>query len=351
MATNRKLPRIIALIIILALAGGGYLVINRHGQTTPTELQLYGNVDIRQIQLAFQESGRVEKILVQEGDTVKKGELLAEIDPVRYQANLDRARAELAAQEQVVKQLKAGSRPQEIAKAQADVRAEEAKLRDSALTLNRLQQVVKKNAVSKQQVDDATAAHSAATEGLEAARQALNLVLAGPRQEEIAAAQAKLLALQAGVDLAAKELSDTKLLAPTDAVVRDRIMEPGDMAFPATPILTLAQTNPLWIRGYVAERDLGKIWLGMKTSISTDSFPNKRYEGWLGYISPTAEFTPKTVETQTLRTRLVYQARIFICNPQNELRLGMPATVHIDLRQPHNKTKVDLTKICPLGSN
>jgi len=341
-----KIKRLIVLLVIAALAGGGYWYSRTMEQGPENRLLLYGNVDIRQVQLAFQESGRLEKLYVQEGDRVKEGTLLAEIDAIRYHADLQRTQAELAAQKQVVNRLQAGSRPQEIAKARADVRAWEAKLADTEVTLKRLQRLIKDQATSQQKVDDAATAEKAAKEGLEAARQALDLVLIGPRKEDIAAARAKLQAAEAGVTLAQKGLSDTKLYAPADAVVRDRIMEPGDMAFPSTPVLTLAKTDPLWVRVYVPESDLGRIVSGMKATITTDSYPGKTYSGWIGYISPTAEFTPKNVETEALRTRLVYQARIFACNPAQELRLGMPATVRIDLDQQKPEGPVYQSNVC-----
>ena len=106
------------------------------------------------------------------------------------------------------------------------------------------------------------------------------------------------------------------------------------MASPGVPAFTLALSNPLWVRAYVPETYLGRIRLGMKASITTDSYPGREFPGWIGYISPTAEFTPKNVETPELRTRLVYQVRVYTCNSQNELRLGMPATVSVALNQP-----------------
>jgi HlyD family secretion protein len=106
------------------------------------------------------------------------------------------------------------------------------------------------------------------------------------------------------------------------------------MASPQRPVYTLAMTDPLWVRVYVKESDLGRIRPGMRAEVATDSYPNKRYNAWLGYISPTAEFTPKSVETTEVRSSLVYQVRIFVCNPQGELRLGMPTTVMIALGQP-----------------
>lgn len=128
-------------------------------------------------------------------------------------------------------------------------------------------------------------------------------------------------------------LGKISLYAPADGVIQDRIREPGDMASPQLSLYTLALTDPIWVRAYVPGQDLGKIYSGMRAEVSTDSYPGKRYRAWLGYISPSAEFTPKSVETSEVRSNLVYQVRVFVCNPQNELRLGMPATVSIALDQ------------------
>jgi HlyD family secretion protein len=140
--------------------------------------------------------------------------------------------------------------------------------------------------------------------------------------------------------LAKKVWQDGHLYAPSDGIIQDRILEPGDMANSQSPIYTLALVNPVWARVYVSEQDLGKIHQGMRAQIYSDSYPDKSYSGWVGYISPTAEFTPKAVETVELRTSLVYQVRVFACNAQNELRLGMPITVSIDLTATEDiKTK------------
>ena len=328
-----KLKRLVVLLILAAVAGGGYWYYQNREQSPVDQLMLYGNVDIRQVQLAFHSTGRIQQIDVQEGDTVKAGQLLAAVDPVRYQSSLQQLQAEVAAQQQVVARLESGTRPQEIAEVKARVTAAEAKLHETTVTFGRLQKLVKKRGASQQQVDDAQSAYLSAQANLNAARQALDLAIQGPRVEDIAVAKASLQAKQAAVALAKQELADTKMYAPTAGVIRDRILQPGDMAFPATPVLTLALTDPLWVRAYVPESDLGKIRLGMAAGITTDSFPGKVYRGWIGYISPTAEFTPKTVETPALRTRLVYQVRVFACNTDNELRLGMPATVVLDLSQ------------------
>ena len=328
-----KLKRLVALLVVAALAGGAYYYYQTRRQGPENQLLLYGNVDIRQVQSAFHGTGRIEKILVQEGDRVKAGQLLATIDPVRYQVNLRRLEAELAAQQQVVVRLESGTRPQEIEEARARVKARQARLQETRITFERLQRLERQKGASRQQVDDARAAYLSAQADLKAVEQVLDLAIQGPRAEDIAAAKASLQAKKAAVTLAQQELADTRIYASSDGVIRDRILEPGDMAFPSTPVLTLALTDPLWVRAYVPESDLGKIRPGMKADIFTDSFPGKTYKGWVGYISPTAEFTPKTVETPALRTRLVYQVRVFACNPENELRLGMPATVVLDLTQ------------------
>ena len=324
----------VVLLLLIVAALGAYSYRAQQQPTDSHDLSLFGNIDIRQIRTAFQVSGQLAAIHVQEGDQVTAGTLLAEIDPVRYQANVQKARAELEAQQQVVNALVAGARPQEIKKAEAEVRSLTAQTAELKKTMNRLKKLIRTKVTSRQKLDDATSAFTTARERLEAARQTLDLVLAGPRKEDIAAAKAKLAAAQAAVTIAEKDLQDTKLFAPVASEIQSRLMEPGDMAFPSTPVLTLAQKEPLWVRTYIPEPDLGKISSGMRASVHTDSYPEKTYKGWIGFISPTAEFTPKNVETPSLRTRLVYQARVFVCNPDNELRLGMPATVSIDLTQP-----------------
>src|SRR6059058_2925643 len=156
---------------------------------------------------------------------------------------------------------------------------------------------------------------------------------AGPRQEEVAEAEARLQAAEAQLALLRQALADAQLVAPMDAVVRTRLMEPGEMASPQKPVFSLAVTDPKWVRAYVSEPDLGKVSPGMAASLVVDSFPERRFEGWVGFISPVAEFTPKAVQTQELRTSLVYEVRVFVKDSADELRLGMPATVSLPLDQ------------------
>ncbi len=336
--TRKRATLLVILFLLVAMVAFWYLH-RTEPSGTKKQLLLYGNVDIRQIQLAFHGTGRIQKLTVQEGDYVKSGDLVAEIDPVRYEASMARAAAELAAQEQVLARLVAGTRPEEIREAQARVKAAEAKWEDAKLVYERTKRLFGDKTVPKQKLDDAEAAFESARADLDAARQALALAVKGPREEDIAAARAQVRASEAALRLAERELADTKLYAPAPGVIQNRILEQGDMAFPETPVFTLALTNPIWVRAYIEEPDLGKIAPGMKAYVNTDSFPGKIYRGWIGFISPTAEFTPKEVQTTELRTKLVYRIRVYACNPEGELRLGMPATVTITLDQSRENLK------------
>jgi HlyD family secretion protein len=327
----KKIRRVLFPILLLCAVGAGAYWYLHNEQPVDNRLYLFGNVEIRQVNLAFQSTGRIQAIHVTEGNRVEAGQLMAVIDPERYEAAVSQARAETAAQQEIVSRLLAGSRPEEIAKARARVKASEAVLQEAQKNFRRSRILAKTQYVSQQQLDNQQANLESAQAVLEADEQMLQLAIKGPRKEDIAAARATLDARRAALALAEDRLADTRLYAPADGVVRDRILEPGDMAFPRTPVVTLALTSPLWVRAYVSEPDLGKIAPGMRAEVTTDSFPDKTYRGWIGYIAPTAEFTPKQVQTTELRSKLVYQVRVYVCDPQNELRLGMPATVAIDL--------------------
>jgi HlyD family secretion protein len=277
---KKKILILLAAAIVLGASGAAYF--GNHRAANGDTLTLYGNVDIRQVQLAFNGSERIAQMLVKEGDPVTKGQLLATLDTATLQ--------------------------QKVRKAEADTEGARLGAVNAASTYQRARMLVDKHFVAQQQADDARTASDAAQAGFHAA--------------------------QAGLELTRRALADASLYAPDSGIIQERILEPGDMASPQRPVYTLAMTDPLWVRVYVKESDLGKIRPGMRADVATDSYPNKRYNAWLGYISPTAEFTPKSVETTEVRSSLVYQVRIFVCNPQGELRLGMPTTVTIALGQP-----------------
>jgi HlyD family secretion protein len=326
----------IAIAALVIIAGG--LALWRMGESRPAdqELTLFGNVEIRDVQVAFAVSGRIQSILADEGDRVVKGQLLAELDDRRFVEAVDVRAAELATQQQVLLALEHGSRVEDIDQARGEVAALAAELEVAARHYERELDLRGRDAVSQQTVDDAKAARDAAEGHLLAARANLARLLAGPRAEDISGAQAGLAAAEAALARAQTDLEDTKLVAPSVGIIQNRLLEPGDMAGPQKPVFSLALINPIWVRAYLPEPDLGKIREGMPASITTDSFPDRSYAGWVGFISPTAEFTPKHVETTDLRTRLVYRIRVIACNSSGELRLGMPVTVKVKLDSPTN---------------
>ncbi len=300
-----------------------------------TELLLYGNVDLRQVELPFNGSERIAQVLVQEGDRVTQGQVLARLDTARLAPQLAKAEAEAAAQSEVVARLHHGNRPEEIAESQANVAAAAADADNARAQFARVRALSESSSgrgVSRQEMDAAKAALDMAEARLAVNRKALMLERIGPRKEDIAQADAQLRADQAQLALVQQQFKDAVLLAPLDAVVRSRIVEPGEMASPQKAAFTLAITDPKWVRVYVAETDLGSIHEGKSATVTVDAFPKRKFPGRIGFISSVAEFTPKSVETSELRSSLVYEVRVFVTDPKDELRLGMPATVHLPLR-------------------
>lgn len=337
----------ISILVVLILVAAGVLLWRRfHQKPAATDtLTIYGNVDIRQVQVAFNDNERIDKLLVDEGSAVHAGQLIGQLVHRRFSDAVAQNEALVAAQQQIVARLHAGSRPEEIAQARAEVQAAQANVaaaqanaKNAELLYGRQQTLAKQQYVSLQTRDDAERGYlarkaelAASQQVLAARQQALQLATIGPRKEDIAAAEAALHANQATLALAQKQLADTQLYAPSDGVIQNRILEPGDMATPQTPVYTLALDNPLWVRAYLPETHMGKVSPGMRAWIQTDSFPGQRFAGWVGFISPVSEFTPKNVETTELRSQLVYRVRVYACNPDHRLRLGMPVTVSIPL--------------------
>lgn len=344
---KKKVIRLVVIFILLAAVGAGLWVYFLQNKKEPkNELVLYGNVDIRQVELAFNASERIAEIMVREGEPVKTGQLLAVLETVRLQHGVDRVTSQVAAQRDEVAKLEAGTRVEEISRARAEVDAARTQADDLERTYRRLRPLAEKNLIAPEQIDQARAKADAAQAQQQAAMQELKLALAGPRKEDIAAARSQLKALEAEAALTRQNLADASLYAPSGGIIQNRILEPGDMASPQKAVFTLALIDPVWIRAYVPETNLGKLFPGMAAQVVTDSFPDKTYPAWIGYISPMAEFTPKTVETPELRTRLVYQVRVYVCNPRNELRLGMPATVIIPLNQSRQSAGVESIPPC-----
>jgi HlyD family secretion protein len=326
---NRKIL-VAALAAIVIVAGGAYWLMRP--SSAPKDIVLYGNVDLRQVDLPFNGTERIAAVLVQEGDRVHQGQILARLETKRLEPQVAQAKAQAAAQQAAVDRLHNGSRPEEVAQARAALDSAKADAENARRQAERFRSLIAASggrAASQQDLDNANAALDVANAKVVSQQKALDLAVVGPRKEDVAQAEAQLQAQQAQLALLTQQLADANLAAPVDAVIRSRLMEPGEMASPQKPVFTLAITDPKWVRAYVAETDLGKIRSGESASIGVDSFPNRRFEGWIGFISPVAEFTPKTVQTEELRSSLVYEIRVFVKDPDDQLRLGMPATVFL----------------------
>jgi len=328
---NKRLL-ILPLLLVVLGAGAYWYWSNRQEETPDDRLQLYGNIDLRLVNLAFEASGRIAAMPAREGAQVHAGDELARLDDRRLSLARDAAAAQVEAQQARLQELIAGSRPEEIRKLQAELDAARVEAKNAVRNAARVRELEQSKLASPQQSDDARTQADAARAQVKALEAALALAKAGARVEEISAARATLASLKAELALAERNLQDSVLHASADGIIQSRILEPGDMASPQQPVYTLAKHQPLWARVYVGETELGRVKPGMPAEVASDSFPGKVYAGWIGYISPSAEFTPKSVQTTEVRTDLVYQARVFVCNPHNELRLGMPVTVSLDLK-------------------
>ncbi|QID16586.1 HlyD family efflux transporter periplasmic adaptor subunit [Nitrogeniibacter mangrovi] len=328
---NKKLLAIP--VVLVAAAAAAWMATRDHAETA-NALVLQGNMDIREVDLAFNASGRVAEVLVREGDPVRKGQVLARLDTTRLALSLQQAQAQAQAQRSQVAKLKAGSRPEEIRQAAAERDAAQVAVREARQVYERQRGLLAKHFIAQQQVDSARNVLAAAQQRLKAADESYRLAQLGPRAEDVAAAEAGLAAQTAAVAGLEHDLTEGTLVAPEPGVIENRVLEPGDMASPQKTVLTLALTEPVWARVYLPEAALGRVPPGARAEITTDSHPDRKVAGWVGYVSPSAEFTPKSVETPELRTSLVYQARVFACEGQAALRQGMPVTVTIDYDQP-----------------
>jgi HlyD family secretion protein len=327
----KRLIRIIILVVlVLAVILGIRWFLQANGNQSASELRIYGNIDIRKANLAFNEQERIDQVLVEEGDRVTEGQVLARQQTNRLEAQIREIQAKIAAQQEVVKRFEAGTRPQEIEQARAEVAAARAQVKNTMKSYERIRQTSEAGATSQQALDNIRAQLDVDQAQLTVKEKALNLALEGPRKEDVAAAKNNLETLKASLSLLKIRLADMTLTSPSTGVIQNRILEPGEMASANRPVVTMALTDPKWVRAYVPEPDLGRINLGMKAEILSDSFPNQKFEGWIGFISPVAEFTPKTVETEDLRTKLVYEVRVYVHDSKDLLRLGMPVTVIVD---------------------
>jgi len=320
---NKKI--ILLIVIIIAVSGYVYYGKQQKAQQMADPV-LYGNVDIRSVNLAFRQAGRLENMWVDEGDNVLKGELLAQLDNADFINALEITKANLNLVNAQLAKVLSGARAQEIEAAHQDIIRLQSKLVLANSTLQRQESLRKTGAASQGTLDNAKAAFTEATAELAAAKQKYSLLKEGADKEDIAIAYAQIDIAKAQLASAQTTLDETKLYAPDNAIVQTRILEPGSIVGMNVPVLSLSVRTPVYVRAYASEPLLGKISLGQKMEIYSDS-REAPYQGHIGFISGTAEFTPKTVETASLRTDLVYRLRILVDGDDLGLNQGQPVTI------------------------
>ncbi|MEZ5277952.1 MAG: secretion protein HlyD [Opitutaceae bacterium] len=323
---NKKILLPIGLAVLAA--GAWYFLKEREGADGST-LTLQGNVDIREVNLGFRVGGRLASLEFDEGDAVQSGEVMARLDAAPYERAVEDAVARVASLRSRVKLVESGYRPEEVDQARASVEARRVGLANAERRLVRETELRGTGASAAKAYDDALAARDEAVAQVKLAEASLALLVAGFRSEDIEQARANLAAGEAALASARIQVDDAVLRAPSDGVVLTRVVEPGTILGPGATVYSLSLTRPVWVRAYVSEPDLGRIRPGQKVEVATDTDPGKPCIGQIGFISPTAEFTPKTVETKELRTGLVYRLRIVVEDSDDRFRQGMPVTVRI----------------------
>src|SRR5882672_10485598 len=383
------------IIIVAVVAVGIAAALAFRGRSQPDgHIRISGNIELTQVNIAFKISGKLIERAVDEGDTVRKGMVVARLDQDQPLQQRDRERASLAqaqAQEAQatttiewtreslasdleqrradlsqaharLRELEAGSRPQEIQEARAAVEAAAAENERARKDYERAQVLYKQDDISTSQFDQYRARSESASAALRQAQERLKLVEAGPRQEAIDAARAQvnraaaavkwaeaqrlditrkqqdLLSRRAEVERARaqvglidSQIADTVVASPIDGVVLVKSANTGEILAPGTTVLTIGDIEHPWLRGYINERDLGRVKVGTKAKISTDSYPGKKYSGRVSFIASEAEFTPKQIQTSEERLKLVYRIKIDVDNPQHELKSNMPADAELVL--------------------
>ena len=315
--------------IVLLAAGAAAYVLYRNATAGAREATLYGNVDIREATLAFRVAGRVETLKVDEGAQVKQGDILATLDLEPLQNAWRGAEAAVAAQAARNALLHRGSRPEDIEQAKARLASARAALAEAEQNLARQDTLAPEGATPRRALDTARSARDQAAAQARVAEQQLRELSAGFRKEEIAESDAQLRQAQAQLDSARLAVQDGTLAAPSDGIILTRAIEKGNMVQAGGPAFSLCLTSPVWAVAYVGEPMLGRFAPATRVALETDSRPGQPYRGVVGFVSPTAEFTPKSVETPDLRTSLVYRLRIVVEDPDSRLRQGMPVTVKL----------------------
>lgn len=325
---RRNAGIIIGGVVTAAIAAAIFFVALRARDTRNT-IRVSGNIEVTSVELSFKIPGRVKDRLVDEGETVRAGQIVAQLDPEDLVHETEGRRAEVRAARAALTELETGYRKEEVAQAEAALRRIEAEADRLRVDFGRQTELFKREVISARDFDASRAAYQASQASAREARERLNLLRSGPRKETIDQARARLSGAEAALALAQTRLGYAELRSAATGLVLSKNIEPGEQVAAGTPIVTVGVTNEVWIRAYLNETDLGRVAVGQQASVTTDTWPDRKYQGRLSFISPEAEFTPKSVQTEKERVKLVYRIKITVPNPAGELKPGMPADAEI----------------------
>lgn len=327
MKQTKKVLGLLAVVIIAAVLFNKF-VLNKKPDD-PNRIRVSGNIEVTDAEVSFKIGGRVDQRLFDEGQTVKKGETVALLDHSDLQAEVAMRQAELLAARAFLAELEAGSRPLEIEVAKARTASVKAERERSESDFQRAERLVKTKVIADEQFVQAKAAYEVAVAKECEAQRQLKLVIEGPRQEQIMQGRAHVEQASAALALAETRMGYATLTAPLTGVVLSKNVEPGEYVAPGTPVVTMGELEHPWLRAYINESDLGRVKLGQRVQVTTDTYPGKKYEGRISFIASQAEFTPKNVQTEKERVKLVYRIKVDLTNPNLELKPGMPADAEI----------------------
>lgn len=311
----------------------GVLVLDAAGCRRAAGPDGSGTMECTQVRVAPEVSGRIDRLLAQEGDRVNAGQVIARIDTHTYALRRDEAAAALAQSQAQLQLLVDGSREEDIQRAREQVREARAMADAAASDLKRITEIFNSGNASAKQMDDAKANAERTAASTAAAAQQLSRLVKGSREQEISAARAAVALAQARLAQAEKTLGDCVVTAPAEGIVTTRSAEPGEVVAAGTPLVTLSRLDEVWLSLYLPEPRLHEVKLGQKAYVSIDGDP-KRHEGIVTFVSPEAEFTPRNIQTQDERTKLVYRIKITLPNPRGLFKPGMPADGYLNAGEP-----------------
>ncbi len=318
-----------ALVILSAAFAFMRPLLTRAGKDS--QLLVSGNIEAHESLVSFKVPGRIVELAIEEGQWEEEGALLSRLDDEDYRRQVALDDATVKVQQAQLALALAGSRQQEVRAAKQSVLDAEADVKQKRIDYERAEALYQKSAGSRQARDLAETAMTRAEAVLQRMREIYNQTVEGTRKEEIEVARRNVRRGQEQLELSRVRLSYTQLRAPVAGVVLVRQAELGEVVSPGTPVVTMADLKNIWMRGYIAETDLGRVKWGQSAVVRTDSYPGKAYHGRVSFISSEAEFTPKSVETHRERVTLVYRIKVEVENSRHELKPGMPADATIEL--------------------